>query len=413
MKILVISNFYPPHFIGGYELGCKDVVEGLRSRGHEVRVLTSTHGVGRRTDDGHVHRWLVARLHPPAGRASRWTAVIGAEVQNQAGVRQAIRLFCPDVIYVWNVWYASLSLALEAERAGVPINYYVSDLWPTRWKEDSGVFMLNAPHRSAGRVVQWMARLVIRAAGARIPAYRPALRFLQSTSDFIRRSVLAAGYGPDRTWVIPWAVDLDRFRPGPVRWPVKRVLYAGQLIQHKGVHTALEAFARVAKTDAGADLRFTLAGGAAFTPEYEHRLRRIAADAGVADRVVFLGQVPRGELADLYADHDVLIFPSEWDEPFSISLVEAMAAGLAIVATATGGTPEIAWPEDNALVFPAGSSEGCAAQLARLLADRPLYEAIRRRARETAAAGFSFPRMLDQVEKSLRETLAVGGAKQP
>ena len=42
MKILVVSNFYPPHHIGGYELGCRDVVEKLRARGHTLRVLTSS-----------------------------------------------------------------------------------------------------------------------------------------------------------------------------------------------------------------------------------------------------------------------------------------------------------------------------------------------------------------------------------
>jgi glycogen synthase len=49
MRVLVLSNFYPPHFIGGYELGCRDVVEGLKARGHDVRVLTSTYkSAGRR-----------------------------------------------------------------------------------------------------------------------------------------------------------------------------------------------------------------------------------------------------------------------------------------------------------------------------------------------------------------------------
>ena len=58
MRILVISNFYPPHHIGGYELGCRDVVGELRARGHDVRVLTSTYGVtGREANEG-IYRWL-------------------------------------------------------------------------------------------------------------------------------------------------------------------------------------------------------------------------------------------------------------------------------------------------------------------------------------------------------------------
>ena len=45
LRICVVTNYYPPHFIGGYELGCRDIVEALKRRGHQVRVLTSTYKV--------------------------------------------------------------------------------------------------------------------------------------------------------------------------------------------------------------------------------------------------------------------------------------------------------------------------------------------------------------------------------
>ena len=48
MRILVVSNLYPPHIIGGYELGCRDIVEALKRRGHELLVLTSDYGIGKR-----------------------------------------------------------------------------------------------------------------------------------------------------------------------------------------------------------------------------------------------------------------------------------------------------------------------------------------------------------------------------
>jgi len=61
MKILVLTNLYPPLSIGGYEERCRDVVEGLRERGHDILVLTSTHGMIGKKDDGVVHRRL--RIH--------------------------------------------------------------------------------------------------------------------------------------------------------------------------------------------------------------------------------------------------------------------------------------------------------------------------------------------------------------
>jgi glycogen synthase len=58
MNILVISNLYPPHYIGGYELACRDAVEQLRERGHQVRVRTSTYGSAYSASDGETLRML-------------------------------------------------------------------------------------------------------------------------------------------------------------------------------------------------------------------------------------------------------------------------------------------------------------------------------------------------------------------
>ena len=58
MKILVISNLYPPHSIGGYEERCRQIVDRLIERGHEIRVLTSTHGVDKEQIESNIHRRL-------------------------------------------------------------------------------------------------------------------------------------------------------------------------------------------------------------------------------------------------------------------------------------------------------------------------------------------------------------------
>ena len=58
MKILFLSNLYPPHVIGGYETLCMEAVEGLAKRGHEVSVLTSTYGYDREITEGNIYRLL-------------------------------------------------------------------------------------------------------------------------------------------------------------------------------------------------------------------------------------------------------------------------------------------------------------------------------------------------------------------
>src|SRR5688500_11356128 len=104
MKILVVSNFYPPHYVGGYELGCRDVVDGLRARGHQVEVLTSTYGAdGAREDDG-VYRWLetdfVVKDRDPAADLP-W--LVKKELRNRRAFRRLCRALRPDLIYLWNL----------------------------------------------------------------------------------------------------------------------------------------------------------------------------------------------------------------------------------------------------------------------------------------------------------------------
>jgi len=61
MRILVISNLYPPYHTSGYELGCQDIVESLKAREHQIKVLTSTYGLGYTQIEDHMHRMLMGK----------------------------------------------------------------------------------------------------------------------------------------------------------------------------------------------------------------------------------------------------------------------------------------------------------------------------------------------------------------
>ena len=89
MRILVISDLYPPYYIGGYELGCHDVVEGLKARGHEVKVRTSTYGIGKAQNDGDIYRWLKADVEQrPCSRGAYGGSFLHKEWINQSAFRK-------------------------------------------------------------------------------------------------------------------------------------------------------------------------------------------------------------------------------------------------------------------------------------------------------------------------------------
>lgn len=407
MNILVLSNFYPPFSVGGYELGCRDVVETLRSRGHAVSVLTSTHGVARATTEGHVHRWLPIDL---AAEPRSWltfaVSLLSAEARGGRALRRLIAELRPDVVYAWNLRYLPLSLVRLAGRRGLPVCFFVSDEWMAHWEtvDRWEQWAADLPAQPAKRAIK---RLLVRAADHAHPGRgeRLDLRCVQFASRYLAEECRRAGKAVERAAVVHWGVDTRRFavrdgRPRALdRGP--RLLYAGQLVPAKGVHTAIEACRLLVATHGMRDATLTIAGGSV-RPDYRSRLQSLAREAGLADRIRFTGALARERMPALYHEHDILVFPSIWAEPFSITLLEAMASGLAVVGTATGGSAEILRHGVNALVFPPEDAAACALHVRALVEGPELYERIRAEGLRAVEREFDLARMVDAIERDLQ-----------
>ncbi len=204
--------------------------------------------------------------------------------------------------------------------------------------------------------------------------------------------------------VAHWGIEQSQFTMASrARWPVKRLLYVGQMIQQKGVHTAIRAMAILAKEKEFAGLTLTLVGGA-YLPDYENSLRELTAQLGLGERVIFRGKIPRTELPRIYAEHDVLVFPSEWDEPFAITPLEAIASGLAVVGTTTGGSGELFRNRETAMTFRAGDVDDCARAIRELCADSTLFETICGNAQRIVRERHTLEAMVDAIENSLLKT---------
>ena len=399
MRILVISNFYPPHFIGGYEIGCRDVAEALRSRGHDVRVLTSTHGVSRPQYTDQVYRWLETDLDLKIDAAAAGLPkVVRKELTNQRAFGRVCRAFRPDLIYVWNATHISISLALKARQMGLAVCYYVSDHWLNDWESDALFALKRRPPRRLHRRLVWRQLMALLKASSLLLRAELDLSRVQFASRFLKQAALAAGRPVADAEVIHWGVDVERFPFNETARHPRRLLYVGQVTSLKGVHTAVEALKLLVQQPRHRATALTIVGG----PDYDERIHRLVSALGLEAHVRFTGLIPREQLPAIYREHDVLLFPSVWDEPFSITLLEAMSCGLGVVATNTGGSPEILEDEVNALVFPKADAVTCARQTARLLDTPELFEQIRRAARRTVEAGFRLDRMVDRIDLALQ-----------
>jgi glycosyltransferase involved in cell wall biosynthesis len=164
---------------------------------------------------------------------------------------------------------------------------------------------------------------------------------------------------PDRIVVTPNGVDPVFSAEGPRRDGRPYVLFVGSLQARKDPVAAIETLARLPD-----DLGLVLVGPDKGSGE---EARRAASRLGVAGRVEFTGHVDKGELASLYRGAACLLFPSRY-EGFGLPVVEAMASGTPVVATASGAVPEVAG--EAAILVEPGDPAELAAAVERALAER-------------------------------------------
>jgi glycosyltransferase involved in cell wall biosynthesis len=391
VRILCVSNLYPPVAEGGYELGCADVMRELAGRGHTVRVLTSSRDTASAPHDPHVSRTL-PHFFGRDGGLRDLPHRLAAERRSAALLRRGISEIAPDVVYFFNTQGLSRSLLFHAQDAGVPVAVYVSDPWFERWRYDDEWLRLWSAADYAGPKAAVMRALRgrVRIPGVRTEFHDLDLRGVHFTSAALRDAAARAGQPVADAPVVHWGVDPARFTaPARERKAARRLLFVGRVIEAKGVHVAVEAL----RDAPGRSL--TVVGSLA-DEAYATRLRRMAEGLDVT----FAGPRTREQVVEAYAAHDALVLPSVWAEPFSITLLEAMASGLPCVVADTGGSPEIVRDGVNGLLYAATDPAACAAALRRL-DDPDLAESLGRQARQDIETTHSLATMVDRVEALL------------
>jgi glycogen synthase len=413
MRILFLTNFYPPHVLGGQEYSCRQIVNGLRQRGHETAVLTSMHGVRNKpvVADG-VYRWLYLEMDfTPWRNALLFMHRKGRERHNLHAFKRLLSQFEPDVVFVWGMWNLSHSLpALAESHCPGKVVYRFAEYWPTLPPQHE-LYWLAPGRRWYSRFPKWLARQVA------LPLLaadddRPPLRFehVICVSEATRRVLGQAGLPVANARVIHTGLDVHKYTNGSRRndgsdnGKQLKLLYAGRLAPQKGVETAIKAVAELIFERGVPGLTLDVAGDG--NGDYVERLRSLATEAGLDRHVSFLGRVPAEEMPRLMHQADVLLVPSRWPEPFARVVLEGMVCGLVVVATPLGGTSEIIVDGENGLLFAAGDSKELAQKVAALHLDPAFRNRLAQAGRHTVEKKFTRPLMLNKVENYLQEIVA-------
>lgn len=419
MRILIVSNYYPPYEVGGYEQLCRDVAMRLAGRGHQVQVLTSIRGTDRAAmvHEPNIRRLL--RLQPDYESQRSVSAQFFLhrqrdETHNVHCLQQLIKAFKPDVVFMWNLEYLPRALALTAESTpGVSTAYWLAGYSPME-PEEFWRYWNRPANRS---VIKPFKQALQKIALSMMQTERQTRQLIQMrhtgiVSDYMRRMGLAAKTIPAQTRVIYNGIEPELFYH-PVAAETSRqlvLLQAGRVSADKGVHTTVEAVGHLAAKYTADQIHLNIAGSGPV--EYQSRLQQLVDRYQIADRVSFLGWLPRDKMPELMARSHVLVLPTSHQEPFARVVLEAMASGLTVISTLTGGTGEIIQPGITGLAFEAEDGQGLANQIEQLILNPTLRCQLATNGQQLVLEKFSLDRMVENVEQLLREAIVEHGVGQ-
>jgi glycogen synthase len=358
LRVLSLGNLYPPHYAGGYELMWHSWVAYARAAGHDVRVLTSdvrTDAAG--AEDADVHRELQRYWGEGGARRLTLSQRIALERHNAATLRRHLDAFRPDVVAWWGMGGMGLSLIEQVRRAGLPAVAYAMDDWLTYGPPVDAWLRMFAARPPLGRVAERLTGIPTRV------DYAAAATWV-FVSETLRRQAPPLPH----TAVEPSGVADDFVDPRPPQPWAWRLLSVGRIDPRKGIATAIEAL------DELPEAALTVAGSG--PQELLAELAALAERHGVASRVHFAGPVPHAELPALYEAHDAVVFPVQWEEPWGLVPLEAMALGRPVTASGRGGSSEYLRDGENCLLHTPGDAASLAASLRRLATEPALRERL-------------------------------------
>jgi len=406
MRILVLTNFYPPHDIGGYEQLCQEATESLIQRGHTCHVLAGNWCRPGITveDETYVSRLLP--LDAPLNHYrpfSFFTKRRKEERQGLFAVRETIQIFRPEVIFIWGMWNFNRAFAAACEQSGVPTVYSIDDYWPANPNIHFDYWA--SPGSKLKRLLGRFALYQLKQEGKPVQ-----LRFEHTlcVSLFIRNTLVASGKLPSSARVVYVGIDTKPFSASVQSNKTSEdnkvhLLYFGGLSHHKGVHTAIEAIHALNERGYADKVDLTILGGG--NSDYISFLKSLVIQYNIGSQVEFIERVPKNKVVNWLKKYDVFLFTSIWQEPFGRTIVEAMMAGLIVIGSNVGGSREIFTKYSPDIVFEPEDFQALADRIVSVIEDPNLRVRLRQKGRQLVLEHFTLERMVNEIEAYLLETV--------
>jgi glycosyltransferase involved in cell wall biosynthesis len=378
MRVLFVTNLYPPFVFGGYELACAHTAEAMAERGHQVRVLTTwCHLPQKSKDPDWVHRDLDLHWFVPQ---SDIHSAFCSSYANTLQLLNTIRDFRPDVVSVWNViGIGALAMLDLLNKIGVPWSLFLGDRVPVEIAENLSSNVLGL-FGGQGSGLYKRARI--------LSVSQHLLDEIESVSGitFPQGSDIVAGWA-DLSHAVPHEPYLRNGRA--------RFVAASSVVPHKGIDLIVEASARL--RDSGLDFSVDVIG--------DGELRRymdMARTLQLQDHVRFLGRRSYPDLLRAYAGYDAFLCPTWERDPFPYAPLGAAGCGTPPIITRNCGTSE-RFVDGVHCIKIDRTAEQLADAMTSVATGRVRLARMARAGQRLMKSDLSFNRYLDRTENALRE----------
>ena len=346
------------------------------------------------------------------------------ETQNHEILRDAIASFAPEVVHIYSLFGLSKSFIFSLRHCGVPTVYDVADNWMTlevrndpwlRWWNHPASNMSRKALELAGqrngidelaptRLMKGYDRMPELYADNPLPNSLNAFRFdrIYFASPWLKEAAEQAGFQVAHGEIIYPGIPTQNYVGDvkPASASVEKLLIVSTLHKRSGVLTALKAIQELRKAGARVSLNIYGKGDSNYIAE----LRSLIALQQLPVEFLNVSNLVK-DLPAVYRRHDALLYTSEEPEPFSFTVLEAMAAGLPVVGTVLGGTRELLRQGENAFTYTPGNVYELAQRIQELQLSRTLRTQMAETAQAEVLSNFNETAVTDRIETFLETSL--------
>ncbi len=409
MRLLIITNQYPPGSFGSYEMQCLQITHELSLRGHQIRVLTSKGQTNPANLENTARIFRELELFPEAEKPRSSFSHLYRNVRaNQRILQGHLDRFVPEAIVIWGMENLPLSLAIAAERSGFPCLFAVMDPWLANACDADPWLRYWSNNEIDPPLVRTMLRGLRLQQAIHAQAPFDDVRALRLDHIFFcseslkQQTCRSCGLSLDHSVVVPCGISPDDIRRRDPNSPnTGRILYVARLSEEKDPLTAIRAIQELRQRGYP---DFTLDIYGRGNPQYEAALHDYVRKHQINGAISFKPLLEEQVRTALHM-YDMLVFTSKYPEPFPLVHIKAMAARVPVISTAEGGSGELIRDGENGFLFETANHYDLADKIEFVFNNPATAAQAVNTAYEEAVTYYNFERVTSHIESLIYRAL--------